>query len=66
MHALTVASRNDVLQVLGHWETHLSNCNAMAVDGESGHIAVGGRGADMKNYIRVYDLQVGLYSGTAR
>ena len=33
-------------------------CSAMSVDPDGGHIAVGGTGADMKNYIRIYDLQV--------
>ena len=30
----------------------------MTVDTEAGHIAIGGTGGDMKNVIRIYDLQV--------
>ena len=45
-------------QVLGSWETQLTNCSAMTVDTEAGHIAIGGTGGDMKNVIRIYDLQV--------
>ena len=30
----------------------------MTVDPDAGHIAIGGTGGDMKNVIRIYDLQV--------
>ena len=33
----------------------------MTVDTEAGHIAIGGTGGDMKNVIRIYDLQVGAF-----
>ena len=45
-------------QVLGNWETRLTNCSAMTVDTDGGQIAIGGTGGDMKNVIRIYDLQV--------
>ena len=47
-----------LFKVLGSWETQLTNCSAMTVDTDAGHIAIGGTGGDMKNVIRIYDLKV--------